>query len=75
MAPAGYVPMYHRERACHWHCAVTTAAGYAHNVRTKGLQPRLQRAPNVAMPQYKHALVLRPEVKRLAARACGAANA
>ena len=50
-------------------------AGYARNARTKGLQPRLQRAPNVAMPQYKHALVLRPEVKRLAASACGTATA
>ena len=66
---------YHRERACYWRCAVTAAAGHACNARTKGLQPRLQRAPNVAMPQYKHALVLRPEVTHMAASECGAANA
>ena len=65
----------HRERACYGRCAVTAAAGYARDARTKGLQPRLQRAPDAAMPQYEHALVLRPEVKRLAAGACGAAKA
>lgn len=66
---------HHRERACYGHCAVAAAAGYARDARTKGLQPRLQRAPNVAVSQDKHALVLRPGVTRLAASACGAANA